>query len=334
MMSRSVIKVEANHEREAAARAVVETAKDVTRSQAVPIALERRVGRATPRLRLQPHARDAAGRRGAHGTALLRMHGRSGLELLRGAGVTRAASRTRLVAWVVFAVAAVVVATRLPVADLAVHLVNWIRDAGTTGILVFALVYVIATVAMLPGSLLTLGAGFVYGPLFGTLLVSPVSVVAATCAFLLGRSIARDWVARRVAAAPRFGAIDHAVEREGFKIVALLRLSPLVPFNLLNYALALTRVRLRDYVLASWLGMLPVTLLYVYLGSLLTNASEVASGAPRSSSPATRVLYWGGLAATVAVAWLVTRTARRALDRSLDEPVSGGTAARSRQAQP
>lgn len=245
------------------------------------------------------------------------MHGRSGFELFRGTGVTQAASPTRLVLWLFAAVAAVVAASRLPIADLAVGLVSWIRHAGAAGVIVFAAVYVIATVAMLPGSVLTLGAGFVYGPVLGTVLVSPISVAAATCSFLLGRSVARGWVARRVQGAPRFGAINHAVEREGFKIVALLRLSPLVPFNLLNYALSLTRVRLRDYVLASWLGMLPVTTLYVYLGSLLTNASEIASGAARPASPATRVLYWGGLAATVAVVWLVTRSARRALDRSL-----------------
>lgn len=218
---------------------------------------------------------------------------------------------------------------RRPVAEAVVDLVTWIRGAGAIGVLVFALVYVAAVVALLPGSLLTLGAGFLYGPLVGTLLVSPVSVVAATAAFVLGRTAARDWIAQRAAGMRRFDAVDQAVGREGFKIVLLLRLSPLFPFTLMNYALGLTRVRLRDYVLASWIGMLPGTVLYVYLGSLLTSATELASGAPTKDSTATQTLYWGGLVATGLVVWLVTRTARRALHRSLDDSGSRSSTVRS-----
>jgi uncharacterized membrane protein YdjX (TVP38/TMEM64 family) len=117
----------------------------------------------------------------------------------------------------------------------------------------------------------------------------------------------------------RFGAVDAAVGREGFKIVMLLRLSPLFPFTLLNYALGLTRVRARDFVVASWIGMLPGTFLYVYLGSLLTSATELAAGGTPSSAPAGRLLYWGGLIATVLVAVFVTRIARNALSQSLDD---------------
>lgn len=207
-------------------------------------------------------------------------------------------------------------ALRLPVAAWAVDLVTWIQAAGAAGIAVFAAAYVLATVGMLPGAVLTLGAGFVYGPVGGALLVSPVSVAAATCAFLLGRTAARGWVADRLAAFPHFGAVDRAVESAGFKIVLLLRLSPLFPFTVLNYALGVTRVRLRDYVVASWLGMMPGTILYVYLGSLITSASELARGGAGQGS-ATTWIYWVGLAASVAVAVVVTRTARAALDRSL-----------------
>ncbi len=225
----------------------------------------------------------------------------------------------RVIVLLVLGAAAAAVAVRFPVAEWAVTFVAWVRSAGVPGALVFAAVYIAATVMMLPGSLLTLGAGLAYGPVVGTALVSPVSVVAATCAFLLGRTTAREWVARRIARAPRFAAVDRAVGREGFRIVLLLRLSPLVPFTLLNYALGLTRVRLRDFAIASWVGMLPGTVLYVYLGSLLTSATELAAGVARPESSASRLLYWGGLAATVAAAWLVTKTARRALDRSLRE---------------
>jgi uncharacterized membrane protein YdjX (TVP38/TMEM64 family) len=206
----------------------------------------------------------------------------------------------------------------LPLDRWLLAVVESIRGTGALGAVVFAVAYVAATVLLLPGALLTAGAGFVYGPLWGTLLVSPVSVVAATVAFLLGRTVARGWIARRIAANPRFAAIDEAIGESGFKIVFLLRLSPLVPFNLLNYALGLTRVSLRDYVVASAVGMLPGTVLYVYLGSLVTSASELAGGARHPAGGWERMLYWGGLAATLGATWLLTRLARRALSRTID----------------
>ena len=113
-----------------------------------------------------------------------------------------------------------------------------------------------------------------------------MSVAAATLAFVLGRTVARGWIARRIAGSPRFAAVDEAIGENGFRIVLLLRLSPLFPFNLLNYALGLTRLSLRDYVVASALGMLPGTILYVYLGSLVTSASESPpAGAKRQERP-------------------------------------------------
>jgi uncharacterized membrane protein YdjX (TVP38/TMEM64 family) len=215
---------------------------------------------------------------------------------------------------------AVFAAGRADVAETLTALVTYVRGAGALGIALFAAAYVASAVALLPGAALTLAAGFVYGPLLGTVIVSPVSVVAATCAFLLGRTVARDWIGRRVADQPRFAAVDEAVGRQGFKIVALLRLSPLFPFNLLNYALGLTKVRLRDYVLASWLGMLPGTALYVYLGSLVTNVGDLLTRpAAGSQPPAAQWLYWGGFAATLVVAVLVTHTARQALAQALEQ---------------
>ncbi|MEK6606309.1 MAG: TVP38/TMEM64 family protein [Myxococcota bacterium] len=194
---------------------------------------------------------------------------------------------------------------------------SFIRDAGALGVAVYAAVYVLATVLMLPGSIVTLAAGFAYGPIGGTLVVSPASVAGATAAFLIARSRARPWVERRIGARPRLAAIDEAMARSGFRMVALLRLSPLLPFNLLNYALGLTRVRVRDYVLASFVGMLPGTLLYNYLGSLITNASRLAAGERPDAGAAGQILYWGGLAATIAATILITRASRRALDQAL-----------------
>ena len=204
--------------------------------------------------------------------------------------------------------------------------VEWIRDAGAAGVVVFALVYGAAAVLMLPGSVLTLAAGFAYGPLWGTLLVWPVSTVAAVLAFALGRTLLRGWITRRVAASPRFAAVDHAVADEGGKIVFLLRLSPIFPFNLLNYMLGLTRIRLRSYTLASLAGMLPGTILYVYLGSLVTSATQLASGEKPSGGAAQTALYWGGLVAALIVTVLVTRIARKALRRTLPPAAAAATA--------
>lgn len=219
---------------------------------------------------------------------------------------------------------AVELAVAVPFGRLIGQFVEWMQAAGMLGVLAYAAVYVTATVFVLPGSVLTAGAGLAYGPWLGTLLVSPVSVAAATLAFTLGRTVARGWVTRRMEADRRFHAIDAAVSQRGFQIVALLRLSPVFPFNVLNYALGLTGVRLRDYVLGSFVGMLPGTFLYVYLGSLVRDVAELAAGT--SGGAGTRYLQWAGLAATVAVTAYITRVARRALRQELDRHDPGDVA--------
>jgi uncharacterized membrane protein YdjX (TVP38/TMEM64 family) len=199
-----------------------------------------------------------------------------------------------------------------------VRLAEAVRGTGFTGVVVFFLAYIVSTVAFLPGSLLTLVAGFAYGPFWGLVVASPASVAGATAAFLLGRTFLRDWASRKVAASRKARAIDLAVEREAFKLVLLLRLSPIFPFNVLNYALSLSKVRLGTYVAASFLGMLPGTALYVYLGALAPAAAELSTAA---SAPGTaqRTLYLAGLGATIAVVVIATRAARRALARELPD---------------
>jgi pyruvate/2-oxoglutarate dehydrogenase complex dihydrolipoamide dehydrogenase (E3) component/uncharacterized membrane protein YdjX (TVP38/TMEM64 family) len=226
--------------------------------------------------------------------------------------------RGRLVGLGLAVVALVVLFRVLPVQDWLLGFVAWIRDAGVTGMAVFVAAYVAATVLFLPGSILTLGAGFAYGVALGTPLVWVAANVGATLAFLLGRTLARDAIARRVAGNARFAAIDQAVGREGLKIVLLTRLSPVFPFNLLNYAYGLTRVSLRDYVVGSLVGMVPGTLMYVYLGSLVTSLTALTAG-QTSGGTAEQALYFLGLAATVAVTVVVTRVARRALDQATHE---------------
>jgi uncharacterized membrane protein YdjX (TVP38/TMEM64 family) len=191
---------------------------------------------------------------------------------------------------------------------------EWVQGIGPWGAVLFAAAYVPAAVFFVPGSLLTLGAGFIFGIGKGTLIVSLGSTAGAAAAFLVARGFAHDWVARRIAARPMLAAIARAVETEGFRIVFLTRLSPVLPFNLLNYAFGLTAVPFRTYLLASWVGMLPGTLMYVYLGSAAGSLAALLSGAaPRFEGEP--VFFLLGLAATVAATVTVTRAARRALNQ-------------------
>lgn len=215
-------------------------------------------------------------------------------------------------------VAALVAAVALlPVAEWLLAVVEWVRGAGPVGVVAYILLYAVAVVLFLPASVLTLGAGFVWGPVYGTMIVSPASVLGATLAFLLGRTALRERVASWVAGSPRFRAVDDAVGRQGFLIVFLLRLSPVFPFIVLNYTLGLTKVTTGRYVLASFIGMLPGTFLFAYLGSTLTGLAQVLSG-EAGEDPAARYMYWGGLVATLAVTALVTRIATQALRESVD----------------
>jgi uncharacterized membrane protein YdjX (TVP38/TMEM64 family) len=173
-------------------------------------------------------------------------------------------------------------------------------------------IYIIACVTLIPGSILTLGAGAVWGVAWGSVVVSFSSTLGATAAFLVGRYLARDWVKAKTATNKSFEAIDKGVAREGWKIVGLTRLSPLFPFNLLNYAFGLTRVKLKEYVLASWVGMMPGTVMYVYLGSVAGDIATLGA-TPKETTPTQWALRIVGLLATVAVTIYITKIAKKAL---------------------
>jgi uncharacterized membrane protein YdjX (TVP38/TMEM64 family) len=208
----------------------------------------------------------------------------------------------------------------LPTKQWAIDFVRYVRGLGTLGFVLYGLAYVVGTVLLFPGTLLTLGSGFLYGPFWGTVLVSPASVAGATIAFVLARSFLRGWVSEQIQKYPRFTAVDRAVEKHSFRTVLLLRLQPVnLPFALLNYALGLTSVRLRDYVLASWVGMLPATTLYVYLGSAVRDLTGLLHGGASQAAGWQRLLFWGGLAATAILVVALTRLARRALQGELGE---------------
>jgi uncharacterized membrane protein YdjX (TVP38/TMEM64 family) len=170
----------------------------------------------------------------------------------------------------------------------------------------------VAVVAFVPASLLTLAAGAIFGVAKGTAYVFVAATIGSSLAFLVSRYLARQAVEKRVEGNERFAAIDRAVGEQGRKIVFLLRLSPVFPFNLLNYALGLTRVRFADYVVAA-IGMLPGTLLYVYSGKVAGDVAALAGGAEMSQGTGGTVLLVVGLLATVVVTTIVTRIARKAL---------------------
>jgi uncharacterized membrane protein YdjX (TVP38/TMEM64 family) len=194
---------------------------------------------------------------------------------------------------------------------------QWVASLGIWGPIVFILGYTVATVAFAPGVILTLAAGAIFGVVRGTLYTFVGATLGAGAAFLVARYAARRAIEKKIAGNPRFAAIDRAVAKQGLKIVSLLRLSPVVPFNLLNYALGLTQVRFVDYLLACF-AMLPGTLLYVYYGHAAGSLAEAAGGHIRKGTA-----YWVslgvGLAATLAVTTIITRLASRALKEQIGE---------------
>lgn len=218
--------------------------------------------------------------------------------------------------WVALAavVAALVAAARmLPLQDWLAQFNDWVSGIGPLGVLVFAGFYAVAAVLFVPGSVLTIGAGVIFGLLWGTVAVSIGSTLAAAAAFLIARYVAREKVSQWAKSNPKFNAIDRAIGRQGWQIVALLRLSPLVPFSLGNYLYGLTAVRFWPYLLASWAAMLPATVLYVYLGVVGKAGIEAAAGRGAERSPLETVFLIVGLIATGVATWFVTRIARKAL---------------------
>jgi uncharacterized membrane protein YdjX (TVP38/TMEM64 family) len=211
-----------------------------------------------------------------------------------------------------FAVIAVLFLVGRQVGGLLPQFAAWVNSLGAWGPLAFIVGYAVAVVAFMPAVLLTLAAGAIFGVVWGVVWVFIAAVLGSAAAFLVSRYVARDLVARRLAENPRFAAVDRAVGREGRKIVFLLRLSPLFPFVLLNYALGLTTVRFADYLLAAG-GMIPGTILYVYYGKLAGDVAALAGGATVARGPGYWLVLGLGLVASIVVATVVARTAKRAL---------------------
>ncbi len=193
----------------------------------------------------------------------------------------------------------------------------WIESLGSIGAIAFIGIYIIATIAFLPAFILTLGAGVLFGLWLGSFYVFIGATLGSIAAFLVGRYLARDWVAKKIAGNDKFSAIDRAVGQSGLKIVLLTRLSPAFPFNLLNYAFGVTGVSARDYIIGS-IGMIPGTIMFVYIGSLAGSLALIGTDA----QPTNPTLQWTirivGLIATIAVTVYITRIAKQALAESVN----------------
>jgi len=252
----------------------------------------------------------------ADGTATTPPH--SGPE--RDAAATEAAAppqrsaRTalRVVAWLVIAASVLVILRALPTGQLLDLVQKQVATLGPWGPVVFGLAYFVAAVLFVPGSALTLAAGAIFGLAGGFATVSVSSTLAAGASFLIARYLARDKVRKMAESNRTFGAIDKAIAQGGWKIIALLRLSPAVPFSLSNYLYGLTPVRFWPYLLASWIAMMPGTFLFVYLGFVGKTAAEGGGG----NNLLQYVLLGAGLLATIVVTVYVTRLARKALKES------------------
>ncbi|PMB39522.1 TVP38/TMEM64 family protein [Fischerella thermalis CCMEE 5330] len=198
--------------------------------------------------------------------------------------------------------------------------ITWIESLGSWGAIAFIIIYNIATLLFIPGSLLTLKGGCLFGVVWGSIYVLIAATIGATFAFIIGRYLTRDWVCRQLEKHPKFKAIDQAVAKQGFKIVFLTRLSPIFPFNLLNYVFGITQVSLKDYILGS-IGMIPGTVMYVYIGSLATDLAMISTH-HQPTTAETEIGKWLiqiiGLIATVLVTIYVTRIAQKALQESVD----------------
>jgi uncharacterized membrane protein YdjX (TVP38/TMEM64 family) len=217
--------------------------------------------------------------------------------------------------WIALALLLVLLSTAaafLPVKDWVKTFTDWVRTLGATGVVVFIAVYALATVLFLPGSIFTVAAGLVYGVVRGSAVALAGAIIGSTLAFLCGRYLVRKRVESAIAGNKKFAAIDEAIGEQGWKIVGLLRLSPVVPFNLSNYFYGVTAVAFWPYVLASAVGMLPGTVLYAYLGA----AGKAGLGAGGDQSPLKWVFLGVGLLATVTVTVIVSRTAKKALEKT------------------
>lgn len=207
----------------------------------------------------------------------------------------------------------------LPVEKILKAFLLWVKqDLGPWGPLVLAVAYIPLTVLAVPASVLTLGGGYLFGLPVGFFADSIGATLGATAAFLLGKTIGRSYVISKLKNYPKFQAVAFAIQKSGFKIVLLLRLVPLLPFNMLNYLLSVTPIRVGEYIFATWLGMMPITFALVYVGTTLKDLSDVTHGWGEISTTRWVFIACGFLLSAIVI-WYLTRIAKASLEKALAE---------------
>ncbi|NET42994.1 TVP38/TMEM64 family protein [Okeania sp. SIO2B3] len=214
----------------------------------------------------------------------------------------------------------IIVAKYFNLPELLKNILIWIENLGIWSPIAFIIIYNLATLLLIPGLVLTIGGGVIFGVIWGAIYVFFASTLGATIAFIIGRYISRDWVYQQLHQHPKFQVVNLAVLKEGFKIVFLTRLCPLFPFNLLNYAFGVMQVSLKDYILGS-LGMIPGTIMYVYIGSIIGDITLIGTS-QQPTNFTVEVTKWiiniVGLISTVLVTIYLTRLAKKALEESIN----------------
>ena len=190
------------------------------------------------------------------------------------------------------------------------HSMEWIAHSGWVGVAWFLVLYTLTCVFFLPGSILTISAGAVYGFWFSTALVTVSSTVGAAVNFLTSRYLAGDWMRRRIGQHAKFRALEKAVSAQGWRMILISRMSPIIPHSLVSYAAGLIQISFWRFTLASFVGFLPQSAAYTYIGAMVGKALRTSAGVT-PHDPVTWAFYGLGLAATVAITVITTRIARR-----------------------
>jgi uncharacterized membrane protein YdjX (TVP38/TMEM64 family) len=212
----------------------------------------------------------------------------------------------------------------LPVQQLLERFLEWIKCSGAWGLVLFVLLYVIVCLILMPGSVLTLAGGFIFGFTKGIAAASLGSTLGATAAFAIGRLAGRQWLEQRLTIHPRILAVDRAIGNQAFRIVLLIRLCSLFPLALMSYVFGLSKVPTGKFVLATWLGRLPGTIVWAYLGSNAKSLADLLAGRIQSGL-GEQILLWLGLAAMAAVTIIITEIARRAVREAVNAPEASKT---------
>ena len=222
----------------------------------------------------------------------------------------------KFILWILLVGGIITAAFFLPIKQWMIFALEWAQSMGFWGPVIVACLYAIGAVFFLPGSFMTMAAGFLFKVVLGTITVSVGSTIGACAAFMIARTFGRKWIAAKIVKNRQFTAFDHAVKFHAFKVILLTRLSPAFPFNMLNYAFGLTKIEFWKYALGSWLGMIPPTIMYTYFGSGLRSLTEIAAGRHEKGTTE-RLFFWLGLIVTISATLFIANLARKALKQEI-----------------